>query len=67
MAHRKIVINPHLMLALIEQSNRVRSDVSSTPNNQNAHSILSSSNKRNFSLTTPSQCNRSNLGGIFMI
>jgi hypothetical protein len=61
MPHRKVVINPHLMLALIEQSNRVRSDVSSTPNNQNSHSILTCSSNLNFSLSTPSQCNRSNL------
>jgi len=39
MPHRKVVVNPYLMLALIEQTDRVRSDVSSAPNDQNAHSI----------------------------
>jgi hypothetical protein len=39
MTHRKVVVNPYLMLALIEQTDRVRSDVSCAPNDQNAHSI----------------------------
>ena len=38
MTHRKVVIYPNLMVCLIEQSDRVRSDVSSTPNDQYSHS-----------------------------